>query len=420
MRVPDGRGYFAFSFPGSPMNERIANHIEPPVLDIDPFTDETVRNPYPFFETMREAGPVVFIKPHGFYAVGRHEELGIVASDYKRFTSEGGIGMSDIRKPGAWRARSPISEVDPPSHTGVRATLQKILSPAVVRTWKEDFQSEAIAVVDEILDKGEIDAVTELVERFVLTVFPRQMGIDVPKERLLMTGELNFNQQGPMNDRLKAAFDKAAPFMDWYAAQLKRDKMLPGGFGKKIFEAEDRGEFEAGTGELHVRSFFRAGTDTTMAGIGFALNQLARSAEQYDQVRAAPALVRNAFEEAIRHESPAQLLFRTTTEEVELSGCRLHGDVKVGLFFGCANRDPRRWADPGKYDVDRQVLGEHRAFGAGAHMCIGQMIARLEAESILTELVKRVRRIELTGEVEYKLNNTLRTLKSLPLRLVKA
>jgi cytochrome P450 len=394
--------------------------LEPPVLDIDPFSDEVLADPYPFFETMREAAPVVFIKPHGFYAVGRYEEVSIVASDHERFTTAGGIGLSDIRKPGAWRPKSPITEVDPPEHTGVRAALQKVLSPLVVRQWREAFEKEAEVVAECVLGQGLVDGVHDVAEAFVLTVFPRVLGIDVPKERLVITGELNFNQLGPNNDRLKRALARAEPILEWYADQLKRDKMLPGGFGEKIYEAEDRGEFAPGTAALHVRSFFRAGVDTTMAGIGFTLNQLARNPEQFEMVKADPAKIRNAFEEAIRHEAPAQVLFRTTTGSVELSGYALKADTKVGYYPGAANRDPRKWADPEKFDITRPVLGVHRAFGFGSHICIGQMIARLEAECILGAIIKGAKAIELAGVPSYRLINTLRTFDSLPLRVTRA
>jgi cytochrome P450 len=397
-----------------------ATLLEPPVLDVDPFSDENIENPYPFFEQLREAGPVAFIKPHGMYAVGRYEEVTQVMTDHVRFTTTGGIGMSDIRKPGAWRPRSPITEIDPPEHAGVRAALQKVLSPLVVRQWREEFEKEGELVAERVLDRREIDGVTDIVEAFVLSVFPRALGIVVPPERLVITGELNFNQLGPNNDRLQRALVRAQPILEWYADQLKRERMVPGGFGEKIFEAEDRGEFEKGTAALHVRSFFRAGVDTTMAGIGFTLNQLARNPGQYDAVRQDPTRIKNAFEEAIRHESPATVLFRTTTGEVELSGHRLAADTKVAFYPGAANRDPRKWEQPDRFDIERQAAGVHRAFGAGSHVCIGQMIARLEAECILGALGRRVKRIELAGEPRYRLVNALRTLDTLPLRITPA
>lgn len=390
---------------------------EPPALDFDPFSDEVCAEPYAFFEQIRQA-PVVYVPAHDYYAVGRYEEVGIVASDYERFTSSGGVGLSDIRKPGAWRAKSPISEVDPPEHSGVRATLQKILSPLVVRAWRDTFERQAETIAASIVTAGDVDGVKDIAEAFVLTVFPEVLGVDIPKERMIITGELNFNQLGPNNERLQRSLKGAEPLLDWYTDALQRHNMLPGGFGHKIYEAEDEGGFAPGTAALHVRSFFRAGVDTTIAGIGATLNLLARHPDQFAKVKADPAKVRNAFEEALRLESPALVMFRTTTQEVDLGGYRIPADAKVGYYAGAANRDPAKWTNPEKFDLDRQTAGVHRAFGHGAHVCIGQMIARLEAETILSALVKRVDSIELTGQPAYRLVNTLRTLDHLPLRLV--
>lgn len=389
-----------------------------PVLDEDPFSDANIADPYPLFARMREMAPAVYIKPHGYYAVVRHVEAGIVASDSARFTTTGGVGLSDIRKPGAWRPRSPITEIDPPDHTRVRAALQKVLSPLVVKSWKEKFAHRAEEVADEAVAKGRVDGVADISEAFVLDVFPSVLGVDVPPERIKLTGELNFNQIGPNNARTAAALERAAPIMEWYSQVLQREHMLPGGFGEKIYQAEDAGEFEKGTAQFQVRTFFRAGVDTTMAAIGSTLKLLSENPDQFALVKADPALLKGAFEEALRLESPAQVMFRTTTREVELGGVRLRADTKVGYHMGAANRDPRQWADPDRFDVTRQTIGIHRAFGVGVHVCIGQMIARLEAESILGAVIRRVQRIEPAGPARWRPVNTLRTLDTLPLHLI--
>ena len=90
---------------------------------------------------------------------------------------------------------------------------------------------------------------------------------------------------------------------------------------------------------------------------------------------------------------------------------------KVALWFGSANRDPRKWEKPDTFDLDRNTIG-HMGFGDGLHVCIGQNIARMEGEVILATMAKRFRKIELDGEPRYKVVNALHALKSLPLRLV--
>lgn len=390
---------------------------EPPVLDVDPFSDETLADPYPFHQLMRDTAPVVFIEKYNMYGVGNYEEVRLALVDFERFTSSGGIGLADIRKPGAWRDPSPITEIDPPKHTEVRGVLSRILSPKIIREWKEVFGQVADSVAEKAVEKGDVDAVHDVVESFILQAFTGVLGVDLPTDYFLDLGEMNFNQLGPNNALTQQSVEKNKPILGAYENAFQRRSMIPGGLGEKIYEAEDAGLFAAGTGGLQVRSFLRAGVDTTIAGIGHTLNLLAQNPAQWAKVKADPGKVKGAFDEAIRLHSPAQIIFRTTVGEVELGGYRLKGDVKLANFLGAANRDPLKFVNPDSFDVDRETAGVHLALGAGHHICIGQMIARVEAEAILGALVRRVDRIEPTGEPIYRLVNTLRTLRSLPLKL---
>ena len=130
-------------------------------------------------------------------------------------------------------------------------------------------------------------------------------------------------------------------------------------------------------------------------------------------------MARNAFEEAVRFESPVQTFFRTTTKDVEIGGCKVGEGEKILMFLGAANRDPRRWNDPDRYDITRKTSG-HVGFGAGVHMCVGQLVARLEGEVMLAALARKVAAIEISGPVKRRYNNTLRGLESLPITLTPA
>ncbi|MEX0407423.1 cytochrome P450 [Aquibium sp. LZ166] len=403
------------------MTEAIAEaRLEAPVLDIDPFTEEILPDPYAFHETLREKAAVVVLAPYGIYATGRYEEVKAVMSDHERFMAGAGTGMYDLRKPGAWRPRSPLLEVDPPEHTSLRTVLTRIISPIVVRKWRADFEKEAERIADKVVDMGEFDAVRDIAEAFVLTVFPSALGVDIPHENAVAIGDMNFNAIGPNNDIFQRSLKKVEPILEWYQKSFQRESMIPGGFGEQIYLAEEAGELPPGSAPGIVRSFIRGGMDTTNAGIGFTLNQLARDPAQWARVRADPSLVRGAFEEAIRHESPSQTQFRTTTRETVLGGVKLAADRKIAVFIGAANRDPRQWNRAGDFLIDRQTAGIHLAFGAGAHNCIGQMIARLEADIILAAIARRVAAIELAGPPSYRIINTLRTLEKLPLRVTRA
>jgi cytochrome P450 len=103
----------------------------------------------------------------------------------------------------------------------------------------------------------------------------------------------------------------------------------------------------------------------------------------------------------------------TTTCEVEVVGVRIPAGEKVLLFLGAANRDPKRWTNADRFDIRRNASG-HVGFGIGIHRCVGQTVARVEAEIVLTALALRVERIEITGQPRRRPNNTLHAWSSLP------
>jgi cytochrome P450 len=187
----------------------------------------------------------------------------------------------------------------------------------------------------------------------------------------------------------------------------------------QIFGAVDAGELTEVEAGMLVRSFLSAGIDTTVYGLGNALHCFAKYPEQWAAVRENPQLIRGAFEEVLRFEAPVQTFFRTTTRDVEVGGVRLGDGEKVLLFLAAANRDPRRWKNAEKFDVRRRATG-HMTFGTGIHGCVGQAVARLESEAVFGALARRVASFELTGEPTRRLNNTLRGLDTLPLRIVPA
>ena len=153
-----------------------------------------------------------------------------------------------------------------------------------------------------------------------------------------------------------------------------------------------------------------------MNGLGSAILAFATYPDQWQILLDDTSLVKAAFDEVLRWESPVQTFFRTTTRPVDIEGIEIPQDEKVLLFLASANRDPRRWEEPEKFDISRRPTG-HVALGNGIHVCVGQMVARLEAEMMLGALAERVKRIEIVGEPKRKLNNTLRSLASLPVEV---
>jgi cytochrome P450 len=388
-----------------------------PGLDVDPFAIEFFENPYPTQQALREAGPVVHLDKWNVYAVARYAEVHAVLNDPLTFCSSRGVGLSDFAKETPWRPPSLILEADPPAHARTRAVLSRVLSPAVMKQIRDGFVAAAEAKVDELLAKGSFDAIADLAEAYPLSVFPDAVGLKAEgREHLLPYAGVVFNAFGPPNELRQTAIERSQPHQAYVQEQCQRDNLAPGGFGACIHARVDAGDITAAEAPLLVRSLLSAGIDTTVNGIGAAIYCLARFPGEWTRLRNDPSLARNAFEEAVRFESPVQTFFRTTTRDVDIGGYGVSEGEKVLMFLGAANRDPRRWADPDRYDITRKTSG-HVGFGSGIHMCVGQLVARLEGEAMLGALARKVATIEITGPIKRRYNNTLRGLESLPITL---
>lgn len=388
-----------------------------PVLDADPYSREVLTDPYPFFEALRETGPVCYLPKYNAYAVGRHTVCSTVLSDFARFTGASGVGLADARDGASGaRPRSALLEIDPPDRGDVRIVAQRLMGPGVTRKWRTDFDVQADRIVMDALDRP-IDGVEDLIEHFVHTVFFEAMGLRFDRGAIRAIGYMSFNQSGPHNEFYDAGMAAGSPYLQWFDESCQRHNVVPGSLSDTLFDAEERGEFAPGIASNIIRSFVRGGTDSTISGICSLINQLGKNPDQWALLKAEPTLLRTAFDEAIRMESPFHVTYRMVNSDTDLDGVRVEGQRKIGVYPGAANHDPRRWDRPDKFDLRRKVAGQHLSFGTAEHNCIGQMIARQEAESLLAALLRHVAAIEPIAEATYEPINQMRMIKQMPIRL---
>jgi cytochrome P450 len=296
--------------------------------------------------------------------------------------------------------------------------LQKMLSPRRLRELSPQWEADAAELIDQVLaDSLEFDAMPALAEAFPLRVFPDAVGLGKEgRENLLPYGDFAFNAFGPRNHLVEAGAATIGPVVEWITEQCQRDRLTPGGFGARIFEAADRGDITPEQAPLIVRSLLTAGVDTTVTGIAAVIHSVAGNPEQWARLRTDCSLLPRAFEEAVRLQSPVQTFFRTTTAPTIIGGETIPADRKVLMFLGAANRDPRRWVNPDQFDLSRDPSG-HVGFGMGVHQCVGQHVARLEAVAVLGALLDRIESISFVGKPRKHLNNTLRGWESMPVKV---
>ncbi|WP_010137627.1 cytochrome P450 [Oceanicola sp. S124] len=393
-----------------------------PVLDIDPFCAEARNDPDALDRAIREAGPVVWIPKYGFWATGRDAEIREIFGDWKRFSSAFGTGMTNVVRDEPWRKPSIILEADPPVHTPNRQVLAKVLSPRALRRLAEGFAAEADRMVDALVERRRFDIAADLAFAFPFKVLPDAAGLKPEgRSHLMPYSTLNFNAMGPKNELYQEArriVEENGTFA-YVAEQMREENILPDSFGAEIYAAAHAGEISHEDAGMLVRAFISAGIDTTVFGIGLTLMSLIERPGQWDMLRADPTLARPAFEEGLRFRAPSPVIGRTTRAATDFAGVRMGPEEKVLMWLSAANRDPAKWEDPDSYDITRRPVG-HLAFGTGIHGCVGQMVARLEAESVLQALARKVRRIHLAGTPEPVHINWLRGYHSIPVEVEPA
>lgn len=391
-----------------------------PALAIDPFEEGFLRDPSVHHGALRDAGPVVWLAPIQCYAMARHAEVSAALADHATYCSGRGVGLADFAQEAPWRPPSLLLETDPPQHDRTRGLMNKVVSLKALQALRPTWSARAHELVDRLVKRRRFDAVTDLGEVYPMLVFPDTVGL--PEEGracLPRYAAAVFNAFGPRN----AIFDKgeadAADAPDWVANACRRDSLAKGSWGAAIHDAVA----EAGCGEAEaerlVRSLLSAGIDTTVNGIAIMMLAFASFPGQWAKLRAEPKLARRALDESLRWDSTVQTFFRTTTQAVNVAGTTIPEGAKLLLFLAAANRDPRRWDNPERFDLGRATSG-HVGFGHGIHQCLGQMVARLEAELLLEVLIPRVAEIRLTGAPVRRLNNTLHALASVPIEIVPA
>src|SRR5262249_58936054 len=164
---------------------------------------------------------------------------------------------------------------------------------------------------------GTVDGVADIAEAYPLRVFPRAVGItDDCGDQLLAYGNMAFNAFGPHNQLQADSMAEVQGVAAWIAAHCTRDALTPGGLGDRIYASADDGTITGDEAALLVRSLLTAGVDTTVIGLGCALDCLAHDPSQWRLLREDPSLAGGAFEETLRYASPVQTFFRTTTPEV--------------------------------------------------------------------------------------------------------
>jgi 4-methoxybenzoate monooxygenase (O-demethylating) len=390
---------------------------QPYVCDDDVFNETAVRNARAVDDNLRELAPVVKLSRENITMIARYEHVAAGLRDWKAFSST----SRPWHDPKSVRPELLLTD-DPPKHTAVRAVVANALSPKALSKMAQAFRADAQALVAGLKHKSGavVDAVAEITRPFVYKVLPDLLGIPVAgREHMYAFGNMVWATMGPMNELFAAAMRDTGPVIEWAASCCSRENLDPEGLGMQMFLAADRGEITQDEAKLLVGILLSAAADTTIITMANAIRAFSIYPDQYQLVRANPSLVRAAFEESLRWDSPSRMAGRIAMRDVEIEGIVIPKGERCGLMFAAANRDPRKWPDPDRFDVQRDNRG-HVGWGYGVHSCVGRVLAGLEADALLGAIVAHIERFEPAGDPEPWMTTIGHGPEKLPIRFYAA
>ncbi len=399
---------------------------------VDPASWADERGIHEQFRWLRANDPLRWLTPEGFdpfWNVTKYNDIKEIEGKKQVFINDprptlGPKGMTEFLQQLTGRrhlVRS-LVQMDDPDHSRYRALTQGWFMGTNLRKLQAKVDELAVMYVDRLADLGgERDFVKDVAIWYPLRVIMTILGVPEEDEALMLklTQEL-FGSQDPDNQRSFAPedfFQVVADFEAYFAELTRSRRAHPtDDVATVIANATIDGE---PIPELETNGYYMivatAGHDTTSASTAGGLLALIENPNELRKLTADPErLLPTAIDEMIRWVSPVRHFMRTATEDYPLRGKTIRTGESVILWYPSANRDEEIFDAPFEFRVDRKT--KQLAFGFGAHVCLGQHLARMEMSALYRELLGRLESVELAGEPKYVQSTFVGGLKSLPIR----
>jgi cytochrome P450 len=362
------------------------------------FTDDMRRNPYPLYQLMGSTSPVIKLPGFDLWMILDYDGVKRAHGDHEAFGSR----VSAIQRNGLdW-----LVFMEPPRHTHLRALISRAFTPRSIAGLEPRVREISRSLLDEVAGRGEMDLVAEYAEPLPLMVIAEMIGLpagDWHKLRgwsgRIMDLALTLVGDEAEARAASASFAAADVQMRDYLERLvsarraaPRDDLLT----RLIMAEVDGATLTFDEIVYFIQLLLVAGAETTSNLIDNAILCLVEHPGEMARLLVSPELIPSAIEEVLRYRSPAQVTVRATRRDVEICGQVIPEGKMVLAVIGSANRDPKQFRDPDRFDIGRDP-NPHLAFGHGIHFCLGAPLSRLEAKVALADLLGRLRHIELAS-----------------------
>ena len=318
-----------------------------------------------------------------------------------------------------WPDEQTLLTADHPVHTRNRKLVNLAFSAPRVNAIEDLMREKSIKLIEGFADRGECEFVEDFAIPLPVFMIAGQIGLDNDPKQVKQWSDAAVDRFSQMVDHDRK-LECARSFVEYqhYMKGKIDDRRANGGDDllTDLVEARVEGEKPLTDPEIMsiMQQFMVAGNETTTSTLAGGLLQLIRNPDQMEKAKAAaggrdPKLIGNLVEEALRYETPTAGMWRIVKEDTELGGVSMPAGSVVQLRYAAANRDPKKFEDPDRFDIERKNARAHLAFGKGPHMCVGNMLSRKEMLVAFDELLERLDDFAVSDEDGIKiLPNILR------------
>ncbi len=397
---------------------------------------KVIADPVPFYDELRPLGPL--LKGRATCLAVDHalaHDL-LRSDDFRSLTFGGNLPAplrwleSRLRDDLLHPLRAPsLLAVEPPEHTRYRKTVSAVFTSRAVAALRDRVEQTATSLLDQLADRSGGSGVVDIVEAYCsqlpVAIISDILGVpERDRRRVLEFGEL----AAPSLDfglpwrQYRRVQEGIAGFNFWLADHLQQLRRAPGDdLMSQLIQTAESGSAERYLNETELLAIaglvLAAGFETTVNLLGNGIRMLLDTPEHLDTLRQRPELWPNAVEEILRLESPVQLTGRVALNDVELAGRQIESGELVIVYLAAANRDPKVFPDPHRFDIERPNAGRHLTFSGGRHFCLGAALARAEGEVGLRTFFDRFPEVRAAGTGSRRDTRVLRGWSTLPVTL---
>ena len=382
----------------------------------DPYAYEMHEDPYPTYARLREEAPLYRNEERGFWALSRHSDVIEAFRDAETFSSAEGVSLDPAASgPQAHRTMSFLA-MDEPMHGRMRGLVSKAFTPRRVAELEPRIRELSRSYLAEALRDGPLDLIDDFAGRLPMDVISELLGLPVAdRAELRRLSDLLVHREEGVTDVPPEGVAAAMELVVRYSDLVTERRARPGeDLVSALLGAEMDGD-RLSNDEIIGFLFLMvvAGNETTTKLLGNAIWWAHRNPRQRSLVMGDgpdsepdPDMVPAWVEETLRYDTSTQMIARVATRDTERHGTVIPAGDRVLLLVGSANRDPRVFAEPDRYDLQRpEPLPQLASFGFGRHFCLGASLARLEARVALEEVIAAVADYDLDTEAAVRVHS---------------